>query len=235
MKSHEMRALDEAAVPRPWKWTDKQLLWNEEVDHCVLAHGGTEWPVTPENRAAIESALNHMPALIALVAACERRRLALDARREFGERSCRENPYSILDAVFKEQATSLDGAIGAAEQDLDGALTAVHAVVTPSTTDLELTWRSLARKIPMSKPMTFLHAFVEGLYRADLRDPRLVNAVRKGLAAYGAGSAADASVRDVLESFVLQWVDPARGPKMFLTGLASEVAVLIVAMEDNVR
>jgi hypothetical protein len=135
MKSDEMRALDEAAVPRPWKWLDNKLLWNEEMDHCVLSHGGPKWSVTPEDRAAIESAMNHMPALIALVAACERRRLALDARREFGERSYRENPYSILDAAFKEQAASLDGATRAAEQDLNGALSAVHAVVAPSTAD----------------------------------------------------------------------------------------------------
>ena len=96
MKSDTMRAVDDAALPRPWKWTDDTLLWNEKVDHCVLEHGGTNWPMSPENRAAIVSAMNHMPTLITLVAACERRRLVLDARREFGSRAYQENPFSIL-------------------------------------------------------------------------------------------------------------------------------------------
>ena len=128
MRSDELRAIDEAAVPRPWKWTDDTLLWNEEVDHCVLGHDDSNWSVTPENRAAIASAMNHMPALIALVSACESRRLAIDARREFGERSYGTNPYSITTSEFKEHATRLDRAIRDAESAVNSALTAVHAV-----------------------------------------------------------------------------------------------------------
>ena len=132
MKSDEMRAVDDAALPRPWKWTDDQLLWNEEVDHCVLSHGGTDWPVSPENRAAIESAMNHMPALVELVAACENRRRAIDARREFGSRSYRDNPFSILGDEFGERVAVLDDVIRAAERDLDDALVAVHAAIAPA-------------------------------------------------------------------------------------------------------
>lgn len=135
MKSDELLAVDAAALPRPWKWTDGTLLWNEDVDHCVLAHDDTHWPVSPEDRAAIESAMNHMPSLVALVAACENRRIAIDARREFGARSYRENPFSILSTEFKEHAAGLDDSIRAAERDLDVALAAVHAVVAPSSPD----------------------------------------------------------------------------------------------------
>lgn len=241
MKSDKMRAIDEKGVERPWKWTDDKLLWNEEVDHCVLEHGGPNWPVSPGNRAAIESATNHMPALITLVAACERRRLVLDARSEFGARSYQEDPFSILSTDFKEHAASLDSLIRAAKRDLDAALVAVHAVVAPSITDPfdvdadpDPTWRSLAREIPMSVPMANLHAFVGGYHRPDLRDQRLTDAVGRGLFAYGTGSAPDALVRDVLENFVLQWVDPSKGPKMFLTDLARDVAVLVVALEDKI-
>jgi hypothetical protein len=102
---------------------------DEEANDCVLVHADTNWPVTPENRAAIESTMNHMPPLIALVAACARRRRALDARSKFGSRSYREDPYSILSAEFKEHAASLDDNIRVAERDLDDALASVHGTV----------------------------------------------------------------------------------------------------------
>lgn len=132
MKSDKMRMIDEAAVARPWKWFDATLLWNEEADHCVLSHGGTNWPVAAGNRVAIESAMNHMPALIELVAACERRQHAVAARREFGVRAYREDPYSILSDEFKEQASKLDAVISVAERELVAALDAVHIVGSPS-------------------------------------------------------------------------------------------------------
>lgn len=240
MKSDKMRAIDEAAVARPWKWTDGKLLWNEEVDCCVLEHGGPNWPVSPENRVAIESAMNHMPALITLVAACERRRQALVAHSEFYAVRSQEDPIGI-NTTFEEHVLSLDNRLRAAEHDVDAALNAVHAVVSPPCkdpfnvdADPHPTWRSLARKIPMSAPMANLRAFVEGYHRQDLQDQRLADAIREGLLAYGTGSAPSALVRDVLENFVLQWVDPSRGPKMFLTDLARDVAVLVVAVECNI-
>lgn len=78
MKYDDLHAVDTAALSRPWSWCDGTLLWNEEADHCVLSHGGTRWPISPENRAAIESAMNHMPALISLVADVERLQDAMD-------------------------------------------------------------------------------------------------------------------------------------------------------------
>ena len=84
----------------------------------------------------------------------------------------------------------------------------------------------------MSLPMASLHAFVDGYYHPDLRDQRLADAVWEGLAAYGAGSGADAAVRDALERFVLSSVDAA-DPRMFRTDLARDVAVLVVALEYN--
>ena len=128
MRSDELRAIDEAAVPRPWKWTDDTLLWNEEVDHCVLGHDDSNWSVTPENRAAIASAMNHMPALVTLVSACEHRRRAIDVRREFGERAYATDPFSIMTSEFREQVARLDRAIRDAERAVDSALTAVHDV-----------------------------------------------------------------------------------------------------------
>lgn len=221
MKSESLRIIDEAAVPRPWKWTDGTLLWNEKADHCVLQHGGTQWPITPEDRAAIETAMNHMPAVIKLIAACERRREALDARNAFGRR-----PYL-------REAANLDEAIQSAESDLDAALIAVHALGAQPSPDE--TWRSLARKIPMSEPMTHLHTFAGGHCCTAMatQDPALMEAVRKGLAAYGAGSAADADVRAILESFILLWVDPSNGSTLFLSDLARDIAVLVVALEAN--
>lgn len=78
MKSDDLHVIDAAALSRPWAWCNGTLLWNEEVDHCVLSHGGTKWQTSPENRAAIESAMNHMPALISLVADVERLQDATD-------------------------------------------------------------------------------------------------------------------------------------------------------------
>jgi hypothetical protein len=163
MKSDTMRAVDEAALPRPWKWTDGALLWNEEVDH-----EGANWPVSPENRAAIESAMNHMPALITLVAACERRRFALGARREFGSRAYQENPFSALSAEFEEFAALLDGNIRIAEHDLDAALIDIHAVNVTSSTGSSAADGALSNALGET-------VAVQGTWRAA---PPTVNEVR---------------------------------------------------------
>ena len=154
MRSEELRAIDEVTVPRPWKWTDGKLLWNEEVDHCVLEHGGTSWPISPENRAAIASAMNHMPTLIALLAACERRRHCLDARLEFGVRAYNEDPYNIATPEFRERAASLDRSTRLAENAIDVSVEAVHAVTTAAVDDDDCTASIPVMAMPAANQLT---------------------------------------------------------------------------------
>lgn len=105
---------------------------DEMHTHCVLQHDTTSWPPSLRDRTAIESAMSHLPALIALVAACERRQLAVDERRVFGESSYREDPFSICTTEFREHAARLDRAVQSADREINDALAVVHAVETPS-------------------------------------------------------------------------------------------------------
>ncbi len=117
-----------------------------------------------------------------------------------------------------------------------------------------IAWRALARRIPMSEPMSNLYALANrGCSHPDLRDHRMIDdrgmtrssappnggadrltdAIRRGLAAYGAGSPGKAADREMMEHLVFWFTDPAMGNRMFLTDLARDVAVLVVALEYN--
>jgi hypothetical protein len=78
--------------------------------------------------------MNHMPALIDLVAACEHQRHVIERRRTFGEQAYQKNPFGILTDKFKEQTAEFESAVGAATRALELALDAVHAVVAPAAT-----------------------------------------------------------------------------------------------------
>ena len=104
MKSSDMLEIDTAALQRPWSWCDGTLLWNEVVDHCVLSHGGTKWSVSPENRAAIESAMNHMPALISLVADVEQLKDAIDRAVDVSKMS--QAIHSVLGSLARVHGVS---------------------------------------------------------------------------------------------------------------------------------
>lgn len=54
---------DARALAAPWIWTDETFLWNEILDHGVLSHGGTQWPVSPDNREVIAASRNRLPDL----------------------------------------------------------------------------------------------------------------------------------------------------------------------------
>lgn len=60
---------DARATAAPWIWSDETFLWSVDVDHGVLEHGGTRWPVTPENREAIAAGRNRLPELVRVLRA----------------------------------------------------------------------------------------------------------------------------------------------------------------------
>lgn len=54
---------DARATKVPWIWTDIIYLWNEEIDHGVLEHGGVEWPMSADDREVIAASRNRLPEL----------------------------------------------------------------------------------------------------------------------------------------------------------------------------
>ena len=64
---------DARALPAPWMWTDGTFLWNKALDHGVLAHGNTHWPVSLDNREVIASARNRLSELARVLEDAARR------------------------------------------------------------------------------------------------------------------------------------------------------------------
>ena len=64
---------DARALAAPWIWTDETFLWNEAIDHGVLAHGNTNWPVSFDNREVIANARNRLPELARVLADAAKR------------------------------------------------------------------------------------------------------------------------------------------------------------------
>jgi hypothetical protein len=64
---------DARAIAAPWIWTDEIFLWNEDLDHGVLNHGGTHWPVMPDNREVIAASRNRLPELARVLADAAKR------------------------------------------------------------------------------------------------------------------------------------------------------------------
>lgn len=169
MKSDDLLAIDTAALQRPWSWCDGTLLWNEAEDHCVLSHGGTRWPVSPENRAAIESAMNHMPALISLVADVEYLKDAIDRDVEVPKMS--QAIHSVLGSLARVHGVPPPSPSSPVAWDPDsGRSLSPDCQPTPCTECRALARMTAVRRHPIGTELHLSRANVTHLMPADCED-----------------------------------------------------------------
>ena len=169
MKSNDMLVVDTAALQRPWSWCDGTLLWNEVVDHCVLSHGGTRWPITPENRAAIESAMNHMPALISLVADVERLKDAIDRAVDIPKMS--QAIHSVLGSLARVHGVPPPSPSSPVAWDPDSGSSSSLSCQPASCTECHALARMTAvRRSPIGTELHLSRANVAHLIPVDCKD-----------------------------------------------------------------